>query len=56
MKHMYSECEFAVWCRELRPGALWQLRGKEWGEGEVQERGDICIPTADSCWYREKLT
>ena len=43
--------EFAVWLRKLTQGLCINLEG--WaGEGdgrEVQERGDICIPMADSC-------
>ena len=33
-------------------GPLYQPRGVGWGgDGrEVQKAGDICIPTADSCW------
>ena len=37
--------------QETQTGALYQARGVG-GEGdgrEVQERGDICIPMADSC-------
>ena len=32
-------------------GAVYQPRGVGWGErwGEVQKRGDICIPLANSC-------
>ena len=43
--------EFAVCLREFKQGFCINL--EEWdGEGherEVQERGDICIPMADSC-------
>ena len=39
--------------KETQMGALYQPRTVGWdgvGEGrEVQKRGDICIPTADSC-------
>ena len=46
-----SQGEFAVCLRELKQGLCNNLEG--WGgEGpgrEVQERGDICIPVADSC-------
>ena len=48
-----SQWEFAVWLRELKLGLCNNLEGwdeKEDGK-EVQERGDICIPMADSCWY-----
>ena len=31
-------------------GALWQPRGVGRGGRDVQERQDMCIPTADSCW------
>ena len=47
-----SQWEFAVWLRELKLGLCNNLEGwdeKEDGK-EVQERGDICIPMADSCW------
>ena len=36
-----SQWEFAVWCRELKPCALWQPRGVAWGrrwEGDSRER------------------
>ena len=43
--------EFAVCLRKLKQGLCINL--EEWdGEGagrEVQKRGDICIPMADSC-------
>ena len=39
--------------QETQIGALYQPRGIGWGgrwEGrDVQKRGDICIPVADSC-------
>ena len=41
--------EFAIRCREFRSGVLWQSRGKGHGK-ELQERGDMCIPIADSPW------
>ena len=46
-----SQWEFAVWHRELRPGALWQPRGLGWGgkREEAQGGGDICVPITDSC-------
>ena len=44
-----SQWEFAVWLRKLQVC----INLEEWdGEGdgkEVQKRGDICIPMADSC-------
>ena len=47
-----SQQEFAVWLRKLKQGLCINLEG--WGrerEGrEVQKRGNICIPVADSCW------
>ena len=46
-----SQWEFAVCLRELKQGLC--INQNEWnGEGdgrEVQERGAICIPMADSC-------
>ena len=45
-----SQQEFAVWLRQLKQGLCINLEGWD-GEGdrkEVQEGGDICIPTADS--------
>ena len=46
-----SQREFAVWLRKLRQELCINLEGWDGvGEGrEVQKRGDICIPTADSC-------
>ena len=41
-----SQLEFAVWLRELKQGLCINL--EEWGWGEFQERGDICIHMADS--------
>ena len=38
-----------VWCRELKSGALRQPVGVGAGR-ELQEGGDICIPTTDACW------
>ena len=46
-----SQQEFAVWLRKLKQGLYIKLEGWD-GEGdgkEVKERGDICIPVADSC-------
>ena len=47
-----SQWEFAVWLRKLKQGLCINLEawnGK--GDGrEVQNRRDICIPKADSCW------
>ena len=47
-----SQWEFSVYLRKLKEGLCINL--EEWdGEGdgrEVQEGGEICIPTADSCW------
>ena len=47
-----SQWEFAVSLRELKRGLCINLEGwDEEGDGrEVQERGDICIPMADSYW------
>ena len=45
-----SHGEFAVWLRELKQGLWINLEGSD-GEGdgrEFQNRGGICIPTADS--------
>ena len=39
-----SQWEFAVWLRKLKQGLCINLEGRE-----VQKRGDICIPTANSC-------
>ena len=39
-----SQWEFAVWLRKLKLGLCINL-----DEREVQNRGDICIPMADSC-------
>ena len=46
-----SQREFAVWFRKLKQGLCIKLEGCN-GEGdgrEVQKRGNICIPMADSC-------
>ena len=46
-----SQWEFAVWLRKFKQGLCINLEGWD-GEGygrEVQRRGDICIPMADSC-------
>ena len=46
-----SQREFAVCLRKLNQGLCINLDGWD-GEGdgrEVQNRGDICIPMADSC-------
>ena len=46
-----SQQEFAVWLRKLKQGLYTNLVGWD-GEGngkEVQKRGDVCIPMADSC-------
>ena len=46
-----SQREFAVWFRKLKQGLCIKLEGCD-GEGdgrEVQKRGNICIPMADSC-------
>ena len=48
--------EFAVWLRKLNQGLCINLEGWD-GEGnrrEVQKRGDICIPMADSCKFDRK--
>ena len=44
-----SQLEFAIWLRKLKQGLC---VNKEWWDGEgdgreVQEGGDICIPTGD---------
>ena len=46
-----SQWEFAVWLRKLKQGLCINLDvGDGEGDGrEVQKRGDMCIPTADSC-------
>ena len=46
-----SQREFAVWLRKLKLGLCINLEGwdVEGDEREVQNRGDICIPMADSC-------
>ena len=47
-----SQWEFTVWPRELKQGLFNNLEGWD-GEGdgrEFQERGDMGIPVADSCW------
>ena len=46
-----SQWEFAVWFRKLKQRLCINLEGWN-GEGdgrEVQKRGNICIPMADSC-------
>ena len=46
-----SQWEFALWLRKLRQGLCINLEGLD-GEGDVrkvEERGDICIPMANSC-------
>ena len=44
--------EICCMAQVTQTGALYQPRGVGWGgDGrEVQKAGDICIPTADSCW------
>ena len=46
-----SQLEFAVQLRKLKQGLCINLEGWDMeGDGrEVQKRGDICIPMADSC-------
>ena len=53
-----SQREFAIWLRKFKQGLCinlegWGGEGEGWGgerDGrEVQNGGDICIPTADSC-------
>ena len=46
-----SQREFAVWLRKLKLGLCINLEGWDGEEDgrEVQEGGDIYIPTADSC-------
>ena len=41
-----SQREFALWIRKLKQGLCNNLEG--WDGREVQEGGDICIPTGDS--------
>ena len=46
-----SQRKFSVWLRKLKQGLCINLEGWD-GEGagrEVQKRGDIYIPMADSC-------
>ena len=47
-----SQREFALCHWELKQGLCINLEGWDGREmgGEAQERGDICIPMADSCW------
>lgn len=44
--------EFAVWFRKLRHELCIDLEGwdGERDRREVQKGGDVCMPTADSCW------
>ena len=46
-----SQWEFSIWLRKLKEGLCINLeRGDVVGNGsEVQTRGDICIPMAESC-------
>ena len=46
-----SQREFAVWLRKLKQGLCINLEGwdREGDGKEVQDRGDICVPKADSC-------
>ena len=46
-----SQWEFAIWLRKLKLGLCINLEewGKEGDRREVEKRGDICIPMADSC-------
>ena len=47
-----SQWESPIWLRKVKQGLCINLEGWN-GEGdgkEVQEVGDTCIPTADSCW------
>ena len=50
-----SRLEFAVGLRELKQGLWINLEGQDGEEDgrEVQKRGDICIPMADS-WGGKK--
>ena len=46
-----NQQEFAVWLRKLKQELCINLEGWD-GEAdgrEVQKKGDICIPIADSC-------
>ena len=48
-----SQWKFAIWCRELKSGALWQPRRVGWGrgwEGGWRGRRHIYTPMANSCW------
>ena len=36
--------------QETQTEVLYQPRGVEWREKEVEKGGDICIPMGDSCW------
>ena len=46
-----SQWEFAVWLRQLKQELCVSLVGwdREGIGSEVQNRGDICLPLADSC-------
>ena len=46
-----SQWEFAFWLRKLKRGLCINVVGwdREGDVREVQKRGDICIPMADSC-------
>ena len=43
-----SQCEFAVWLRELKQGLCDSLEGRDW-EGGSRRRGHMYL-MADSCW------
>ena len=45
-----NQWEFAAWLRKLKQGLCINLEGwKGEGDGREFQRGDVCIPMADSC-------
>ena len=51
MCKIYSQREFAVCLKKLKPGLCINLEGWDGEEDwrEVQKGGDMCIPMANSC-------
>ena len=51
-----SQREFAVCFKKLKQGLCINLEGWTGEEDgrEFQKGGDICIPVADSCFYRKQ--